>query len=174
MKAGTLKLADTDLMARKLDRAIHVLDTVDYLEEVDPKDRTLRDKMDLRDRKKIHLGEVQLTLKALVKGRLNDQEAKDLLECLTGKYKTRKMSGILKDGEYYTLLREWRERAKSGNCPIIRFRKTQSRLRRLKVAADKRAKEAEKQTESLIDADGTESNPLPTTCLLYTSPSPRD
>ena len=164
MKAGTLRIADADRMARQLDKAIHVLDTVDYLEEVDPKDRTFRDKQALRDRKKIHLGEVQLTLKALVKGGLSDHEAKDLLECLVGKYKDRKMSGMLKDGEYHTLRREWKERAESGNCPIIRFRKRQNRLLRRKIAADKRAKEAaEKQTESLTDADDTELNPLPAT-----------
>ena len=74
------------------------------------------------------------------------------------------MSGMLKDGEYHTLRREWKERAESGNCPIIRFRKRQNRLLRRKIAADKRAKEAaEKQTESLTDADDTELNPLPTT-----------
>ena len=58
MKAGTLRIADADRMARQLDKAIHILDTVDYLEEVDPKDRTPRDKQALRDRQKIHLGEV--------------------------------------------------------------------------------------------------------------------
>ena len=59
MKAGTLRIAGADRMARQLDKAIYILDTVDYLKEVDPKDRTPRDKQALRDRQKIHLGEVQ-------------------------------------------------------------------------------------------------------------------
>ena len=58
MKAGSLRIEDADRMARQLDKALHVLDTVDYLEEVYPKDRTLRDRQALRDRKRIHLGEV--------------------------------------------------------------------------------------------------------------------
>ena len=38
MKAGTLRIADADRMARQLDKTIYILDTVDYLEEVDPKE----------------------------------------------------------------------------------------------------------------------------------------
>ena len=62
MKKDTLPLSDTDRISRKVDKVIPVLERVDFLEDVDPKDRIPRDKRALRDRKKIHLGEFRVSI----------------------------------------------------------------------------------------------------------------
>ena len=46
---------------------------VEDLEDVDPKDRTISDKDALKKIQKIHIGELQLVMKALMKGSLSKE-----------------------------------------------------------------------------------------------------
>ena len=114
----------------------------------------------------VHLGVFQLTLKAIVKGRLNAGELAHLKKCRIGNYVNQRHLGVLTDTEYARLVVERTNQIANGTCPVAKYRRRKKQLDSQATAARKRQRLLDDENDfrlamgSLPDL-GPDGKPIP-------------